>query len=94
MTDKNTDEEPQGRRFRARNVLVLPQGLYTGPGATNMRLEPDQIVTLTDEAIARHGRFLNNRLRAGDLEEVVVEETVKPAARTTYPTTFRSGDDE
>lgn len=72
------------RRFRAREgrTVTLPQGLYAGPGQTNMRLDPGAIVTLEDDAIQRHERYVNGRVRAGDLEEVEehVTSTVEPVA--------------
>ncbi len=80
MTEKN---ESKGRRFRALQVLALPQGLHSAPGATNMRMNPGDIVTLDDDAARQHERYLNGRLRAGDFEEVeehVVTETKTGAA--------------
>jgi hypothetical protein len=60
------------RHFRAREgrTITLPQGLAAGPGATNMRLTPGEVVTVDDDAATRHSRFINGRLIAGDLEEM------------------------
>lgn len=86
MKDKTDETKPPVRRFRARNMIVMPQGLITGPGATNMRLDPDQIVELTPDAIQRHERFVSGRVRAGDLEELV-ERTITEPVDATSPNT-------
>lgn len=58
------------RSFRAKTHLTLPQGLLAGPGATSMQLEPGSVFTAEDPAAVQFQRFINGRLRAGDLEEV------------------------
>lgn len=58
------------RHFRSPQYLVLPQGVQAGPGATNMRLNPGSIITLDDDTCVSHSRFINGRLRAGDLVEL------------------------
>lgn len=58
------------RTFRANNLLTLPQGLYPGPGATNMQLEPGAVFTAEDAPATQFSRFLNNRVRMGDLVEI------------------------
>lgn len=72
------------RRFRAceGRTVMLPQGLYAGPGQTNMRLDPGAVITLEDDNLIRHERYINGRVRAGDLEEVEehVVSTVEPVA--------------
>lgn len=75
------------RHFRSPQYLTLPQGLLAGPGATNMRLLPGSIVTLDDAACSRNERFINGRLRAGDLVELDAataerELAAAPAAET------------
>lgn len=59
------------RRFRVPEgrVIVLPQGLLAGPGATNLRLDPGKTVDLEDDRCQQFGRYINGRLRAGDLVE-------------------------
>lgn len=86
MTD--TTKRPV-RRFRARNALVLPTSIGTGPGATNMRLDPDQVVELDADAVKLHERFINGRVRAGDLEELEEHVTLEPTASS--PATTRRG---
>jgi hypothetical protein len=60
------------RRFQvpAGRVVTLPVGLLPGPNATNVRLEPGAVVELELERIAGHDRYVNGRLRAGDLVEL------------------------
>lgn len=59
------------RRFRVPDGrhVVLPQELLSGPGATNMRLEPGAIVDLDEARCQRHQRYIAGRVRAGDLIE-------------------------
>lgn len=61
---------PKKYRAKPERTIVLPQGLYAGPGATNMRLQPGQVVTLEDAALVSHSRWINGRVTMGDLEEV------------------------
>jgi hypothetical protein len=64
--------KPTTRRFQvpAGRVVVLPVGLLPGPNATNTRLEPGAVVELDLDRIARHDRYVNGRVRAGDLVEL------------------------
>jgi hypothetical protein len=55
---------PEGR------TLVLPQGVQAGPGATNMRFRSGAILVLEDEQLVANQRYINGRLRAGDLAEL------------------------
>ena len=70
------------RTFRAceGRTLTLPMSVQPGPGATNMRLHPGAVITLSDETCALNQRFLNGRLRAGDLEELAAPPADAPAA--------------
>lgn len=65
------------RHFRALRSISLPRDLKAGPGATNMRLDPGQVVTCEDDACMRQQRFINGRLREKDLEEL---DTLPPDA--------------
>lgn len=57
------------RTFRVlQGVLVVPQAVQAGPGATNLRLRVGQDLTLPAAAV---GRFIRGRLAAGDLVEVL-----------------------
>ena len=58
------------RYFQSVQLLVLPQSVKAGPGATNLRLVPGSIIELDEETCTRNERFLNGRLRAGCLVEV------------------------
>lgn len=74
------------RHFRAREgrTVTLPQNLVSGPGATNMRLSPGEVVTLEDDACTRHQRYVNGRLLAGDLEELEQALVGHQVAERTY----------
>lgn len=61
-------------------TVTLPQGLKSGPGATNMRLPAGAVVTLDDEKLVAYSRFVNGRTRAGDWSEI------DPAAAPANPT--------
>lgn len=71
------------RHFRSPQYLVFPQGVQAGPGATNMRLSPGSIVTLDDDTCVNHSRFINGRLRAGDLVEL--DEATAERERASAP---------
>lgn len=67
------------RTFRVtQGVLVVPQAVAAGPGATHLRLRAGDTLTIP---ATRCGRFIRGRLLAGDLVEVITA----PAA--TAPTT-------
>ena len=74
------------RHFRTcpGRTLALPQNLIAGPGATNMRMRPGDVITLDDAACVREQRFVNGRLRAGDWEELA-ELPADAAAPGTVP---------
>jgi hypothetical protein len=69
------------RTFRALNHLTLPQGVLAGPGATNMRLDPGSVFTAEDGPAIAHSRFLNNRVRMGDLVELDAKPADAPAPK-------------
>lgn len=57
------------RTFRvASGVLVVPQAVKAGPGATHLRLRAGEEITIPAASV---GRFIRGRLAAGDLVEVV-----------------------
>lgn len=70
------------RTFRVlQGVLVVPQAVQAGPGATHLRLRVGQDLTIPAAAV---GRFIRSRIAAGDLVEVlpplaapVTKETTK-----------------
>lgn len=63
---------PEGR------TLVLPQGVQAGPGATNMRFTGGAVLgPLDDATCTANQRYLNGRLRAGDLEEITEVEALR-----------------
>lgn len=74
------------RHFRARpgRTVTLPQNLVSGPGATNMRLNPGEVFTIEDDAFTRHQRFVNGRVIAGDLEELENALVDHETAERTY----------
>lgn len=84
------------KKFRAlpERTVVLPQGLQAGPGATNMRLNPGQVVTLEDDSLAKFGRWVNGRVHAGDLEEVALNSPDESEAPTPVPSAARAGKDD
>lgn len=61
---------PRSFRVPEGRIVVLPQGVQAGPGATNMRLPSGSIVTLEDDTFNKNQRYLNGRVRAGDLVEL------------------------
>lgn len=71
------------RYFRSPQFLTLPQGVQAGPGATNLRLEPGSILELDEVTCTRNERFINGRLRAGDLVEL--DAATAEAARASAP---------
>lgn len=57
------------RTFRVlQGVLVVPQAVQAGPGATHLRLRAGEELTLPAAAV---GRFIRGRIAAGDLVEVL-----------------------
>lgn len=86
------------KKFRALpgRTIVLPQGLQAGPGATNMRLEPGQIVILEDASLVSHSRWIAGRLHMGDLEEVDLDtdQGSSTDAPTPVPSASRAGKGE
>jgi hypothetical protein len=80
------------RTFRAQNYLTLPQGVLPGPGATNMRLEPGAVFTVEDDVATRQSRFLNNRVRMGDLVEIEGPPAEAPAPKPVKSINAPSGD--
>ncbi|MBA2718930.1 MAG: hypothetical protein H0U52_06785 [Chloroflexi bacterium] len=61
---------PRHFRVREGRTITLPQGIYAGPGATNMRLDPGAVVTIEDAQATSHARYITGRLRAEDWEEL------------------------
>lgn len=72
------------RHFRTcpGRTLALPQNLIAGPGRTNMRMKPGDVITLDDASCVREQRFVNGRLRAGDWEELDEAPADAPAPDT------------
>lgn len=60
-------------KYRCIRHTVLPVGLLPAPGGFNMRLDPGEVFETTTVAAVRHGRYLNNRIALGDLEEIADE---------------------
>lgn len=58
------------RFFKLVNHLTVPRSLLPGPGNTHHRPEPGDVIAIPDEACARESRFVNGRVRAGDMVEV------------------------
>lgn len=57
------------RTFRVtRGLLIVPQAVQAGPGATHLRLRAGEDLTIPAAAV---GRFIRGRLIAGDLVEVL-----------------------
>ncbi len=77
------------RFFKSVQLLVLPQSVKAGPGATNIRLSPGSIVELDDDTCTRNERFLNGRLRAGCLVEV---DAATAAAESPAPEVLPAAD--
>lgn len=69
------------RYFQATQNLVLPQKLQNGPGGTHVRLSPGEVVGIDDAACASESRFINGRLRGGDLVEVAAPEADSAPAK-------------
>ena len=68
------------RRFTAKTHLTVPMGLLAGPGATHLMLEPGTEIEVEDAAATLHGRFLNNRVKLGDLVEIDAAAPSNPDA--------------
>lgn len=70
------------RRFRVQpgRHVVLPVNIKAGPGATNMRYEPDSEFELEHERCRRGQRYLANRIAMGDLVEITGTSTAELAA--------------
>lgn len=73
------------RYFKLTNHLTVPRSLLPGIGNTHERPSPGDVIAVSEEACARESRFVNGRLRAGDMVEVKAPEgetsdpAVKPA---------------
>ncbi len=68
-------------------VVIPPQGLVAGPGATHLRFEAGETLELPTEKV---DRFVRGRVRAGDLVEV--EKASPPKAKTSKPTPAPAAD--
>ncbi len=66
--------QPALRYFRSIYVLTLPQSLQVGPGATHVRVYPGENFALEEAKCTKESRFVNGRLRAGDLVEITAAE--------------------
>lgn len=68
----NCDPPRPMRRFRVPEgrIVTLPVDLCPGPGVTNMRVVAGGEIDLEVARCTTHTRFLNGRLRAGDLVEL------------------------
>lgn len=75
------------RRFRVPEgrAVVLPVGLQPGPGVTNMRHDAEKVFELDADRCAKHERFLNGRVRAGDLVELDPAGELPVAAAVEVP---------
>jgi hypothetical protein len=62
------------RYFRSVNHLTLPSTIHTGAGATHTRLAPGDVIDLCPKKCAAESRFINGRVRGGDLVEVDAAE--------------------
>ena len=60
----------KARTFRAATHLTLPRSLKAGPGATDIKLAPGDVVEIDSERCIAEARFIAKRLRFGDLVEV------------------------
>jgi hypothetical protein len=58
------------RYFKLVTHLTVPRSLLSGVGNLHVRPEPGNTLALGDDACARESRFINGRLRAGDLIEI------------------------
>lgn len=71
------------RTFRVTTgVLVVPQAVQAGPGATHLRLRAGQELTIPAASV---GRFIRGRLAAGDLVEVLSALAAPTAAKKETP---------
>ncbi len=62
------------RYFKSTNTLTLPASLQVGAGASHVRLMPGEVVAFDSEKCRAESRFINGRVRAGDLVEVGAAE--------------------
>ncbi len=70
------------RYFKIATHLTVPRSLLPGAGNTHKRPAPGEVIAIDDEACARESRFINGRLRAGDMIEVKAPaELDAPAAK-------------
>lgn len=67
-------------RIRAIRVTTLPQDLAPGPGGTNLRMAPGDELDLDAARARANARYLNGRIRAGDLVDVTAKgDSAAPA---------------
>lgn len=58
------------RYFKLATHLTVPRTLLPGAGNTHVRPTPGDVIAIDDAACARESRFVNGRVRAGDMTEV------------------------
>ena len=62
------------RYFKLTTHLTVPRSLSPGAGNTHERPVPGDVIACTDESCARESRFVNGRVRAGDMIETTETE--------------------
>lgn len=57
------------RYFKSINTLTIPSALQVGAGGVHDRAAPGDVLAFDAEKCRKEDRFINGRLRAGDLVE-------------------------
>jgi hypothetical protein len=73
------------RYFKLATHLTVPRSLLPGMGNTHVRPTPGDVIAIDEDACARHSRFVNGRMRAGDMTEIKESEYRKALEPKTEP---------
>jgi hypothetical protein len=59
-------------------IVIPPKGILSGPGATHLRFQPGEVLEVPAERV---GRFIRNRVAAGDLVELTAVQAAAVTPR-------------